>query len=297
MEKLFFQKTQGGFFQNETLPTINYLSHVCDKPHWFYNLHKHDNCCEVLYIADGKGRHTVDGKLYEVQKGDIVIVNMNTIHAETSTPDAPISQWTFSFSNLLINGMEMNKLIPDGVCPIIESGSYAEQIDRIIENIKQEQKTAQAYHGIIVQFEACKFLTLLQRLISITSFPQRQVRGKNLISGIKQFLDTFYMNNITLTSLSEMFYVSSYHIVHEMKREMGVTPINYLIDCRIGEAQRLLWSTDMSITEISNAVGYQNVNHFVNLFGKRVGITPADFRGLHMVKSKQQEESEVTLKN
>lgn len=294
MEKLFFQKIQESFFQDETLPTIDYLSHVCDKPNWFYNLHKHDNCCEVLYIAGGKGRHTVDGKLYEVQKGDIVIINTNAIHAETSMSEAPISQWTFSFSNLWIKGMEMNKLIPDGACPIIESGIYAEQIDRIIENIQQEQKKAQNYHDLMVQFEACKFITLLQRLVSMTSFPKRQVRGKNLISSVKQFLDTYYMNNITLSSLSEMFYVSSYHIVHEMKREMGISPINYLIDRRIGEAQRLLWSTDMSITEISHVVGYHNVNHFVRLFSKRVGIPPADFKELHMEKAMPKGENEIT---
>ena len=56
--------------------------------------------------------------------------------------------------------------------------------------------------------------------------------------------------------------------------------MQYLINLRIGEAQKLLITTDTSITEISMKLGYDSVSHFNNQFKKFVGTSPQNYRKL-----------------
>ena len=57
-----------------------------------------------------------------------------------------------------------------------------------------------------------------------------------------------------------------------------MSPIHYMIRCRVGEAQNLLISTDYSATQIAAIVGYTNVNHFNAIFSKLVGLPPIRYR-------------------
>ena len=63
-----------------------------------------------------------------------------------------------------------------------------------------------------------------------------------------------------------------------MKQEYGVSPIDYMVSRRIGEAQNLLNTTSLSVAEIAEAVGYADKNYFARIFRKRAGISPIDFR-------------------
>jgi len=51
---------------------------------------------------------------------------------------------------------------------------------------------------------------------------------------------------------------------------------------RLGEAQTLLISTDLSITSISLAVGYGNPNHFDRMFSKYIGMSPSSYRSFYL---------------
>ena len=56
-----------------------------------------------------------------------------------------------------------------------------------------------------------------------------------------------------------------------------MSPIHYMIRCRVGEAQNLLISTDYSTARLRPS-GYTNVNHFNAIFAKLVGLPPIRYR-------------------
>ena len=57
-----------------------------------------------------------------------------------------------------------------------------------------------------------------------------------------------------------------------------------MIDCRIGEAQNLLVSSDYSAIHIGSIVGYDSINHFNAIFKKRVGMPPIEYRKNYLTK-------------
>ncbi|WP_238548486.1 AraC family transcriptional regulator [Bifidobacterium biavatii] len=61
-------------------------------------------------------------------------------------------------------------------------------------------------------------------------------------------------------------------------RYVGRTPNEYLTERRVEEARRLLRETNGSVAEIARACGFSTASYFVNVFRKRVGVTPGAFR-------------------
>ncbi len=83
-----------------------------------------------------------------------------------------------------------------------------------------------------------------------------------LANRIRQYIGTHFTEQLTLEDIGEAMSMSPYHLAHIFKEITGMSPIHYMIRCRVGEAQNLLISTDYSATQIAAIVGYTNVNHF-----------------------------------
>ena len=62
-----------------------------------------------------------------------------------------------------------------------------------------------------------------------------------------------------------------------------MTPLQYVINLRISNAQMLLETSDYTISQIAESVGYENALYFSRLFHKQTGISPKEYRK----KSKQ----------
>ncbi|WKL01775.1 AraC family transcriptional regulator [Paenibacillus amylolyticus] len=90
-------------------------------------------------------------------------------------------------------------------------------------------------------------------------------------------MDTNYRQNIKLKELADQFHIDFYYLIHMYKNHYGTSPYHYLIQRRMGEATRLLVSTNKKIWEIAKLVGYDNPNYFTILFTKTVGESPQKF--------------------
>jgi len=87
-----------------------------------------------------------------------------------------------------------------------------------------------------------------------------------------------FSERITLDELADKFSVNKFHLAKEFKKYTGSTPNEYLINVRINYAKEWLKYSDMTVAEIANQVGIDNVSHFINLFKNRIDKTPLAFR-------------------
>ncbi|MGH9942421.1 MAG: helix-turn-helix domain-containing protein [Pyrinomonadaceae bacterium] len=83
---------------------------------------------------------------------------------------------------------------------------------------------------------------------------------------------------LPLEELAAAAYLSPFHFARLFKKVTGVTPHAYLAALRIEQAQRLLATTDLSITEIGARVGYSSSSHFGKAFRQATDLTPRNFR-------------------
>lgn len=95
---------------------------------------------------------------------------------------------------------------------------------------------------------------------------------------VKELLDTHYSNHYTLDTLAENFHINKYQICRDFKKHMNTSPLQYLNNIRLTHAMELLKGTSLHINEISWQVGFENTNHFIQLFKKKIGVTPTAYR-------------------
>ena len=72
--------------------------------------------------------------------------------------------------------------------------------------------------------------------------------------------------------------MNKYYVVHSFTKQIGVSPINYLITKRISEAKNLLKTTNYSIRDISSIVGFSTSSYFSQMFKKVTGLSPKEYK-------------------
>ena len=83
---------------------------------------------------------------------------------------------------------------------------------------------------------------------------------------------------LSVSMLAEKLHLSHNGLIWKFKKELNVTPSNYITMCRIKHAKQLLLDSDLSISQIAENCGYANAYYFSNAFKKFEGISPSDFR-------------------
>ena len=105
----------------------------------------------------------------------------------------------------------------------------------------------------------------------------RQGGQDERLTEIKNFINTNYLT-VTLDTLADEFHLSKPYLSKYIKEKSGKTFGELVKNVRMKKARALLKSSSMTVEAISDAVGYQNVEHFTRLFKKKYGKTPVQFR-------------------
>lgn len=106
-------------------------------------------------------------------------------------------------------------------------------------------------------------------------------RDKNakLMAQVQEYLARNYRQDISLDGLSQVLNFSPFYLSKLFKQYLGVPFVEYLADIRIEAAKQMLADLTRSAKEIGAAVGYPNSNYFVQVFKKKTGMTPTEYRG------------------
>ncbi|GAB3730191.1 AraC family transcriptional regulator [Hymenobacter agri] len=84
--------------------------------------------------------------------------------------------------------------------------------------------------------------------------------------------------NLTIDKLSALACMSKATFFRVFKREFGLTPVEFIIRERLGEAKRLLRHPLASVAEVGLRVGFNNLSYFQALFKKHEGLTPGAYK-------------------
>ena len=158
--------------------------------------------------------------------------------------------------------------------------------DPLIEQMGLALKTELEKGGADSKFYAESMSTalsahLLRRYSSYRAIKNYQGRLpqsslKTVIAYIHEHLD----QSLTLAELASIVFLSPHHFAHLFKQSTGRSPHQYITQCRIERAKRLLRQAGTPIAEICQQVGFQNQSHFTRVFRQYTQTTPKAYRNL-----------------
>lgn len=94
------------------------------------------------------------------------------------------------------------------------------------------------------------------------------------------YIDEHYSERIYVSDLANVLNMSTDNFFKYFKEFTRMTPTEYINHCRIGQAENLLKTTDLPVTEVSLATGFENVSYFIKTFKKFMAVTPNRYRKL-----------------
>jgi AraC family transcriptional regulator len=84
--------------------------------------------------------------------------------------------------------------------------------------------------------------------------------------------------DLKIANISELLGMSPYYFCRLFTQSMGISPHQYITQCRLERAKLLLKKTNLSIIEITAEVGFSSQSHFITLFKKQLGTTPLQYK-------------------
>lgn len=109
------------------------------------------------------------------------------------------------------------------------------------------------------------------------SFDAEKIKNKALRNAIL-YINANFTKQISFQQLCEENFVNPSYLSQLFRRELGITFTDYVAKLRIARAKELLLTTNIPITEVSEAVGYDYYFNFTKLFKKEMGCTPKQYR-------------------
>lgn len=95
---------------------------------------------------------------------------------------------------------------------------------------------------------------------------------------IKQYIAEHSHEDISLEGIGEKFELSPFYISKLFKEQVGVNYIDFLTECRIDKAKKLMSDPARSLKEITFEVGYHDPNYFSKVFKKMCDLSPTEYR-------------------
>lgn len=242
---------------------------------------------EFVYILGGNAVHHINGKSGVLKSGDYFVIDYDTPHDYYSEdesltivnclfhPDfldpsltgavsfnSLVEKFYFKLSGRRINGPSSNQVFAD------ESGEIGNIVLKMVEEYNKKQSN-------YLDMLRCYFSQIIILII-------RNIGSQNtidpIIEEVKGYIDQNFAEHLTLDKICKHFHYSVPYLSFKFKNQIGQTFSDYLQSKRIEESCCLLVETDLSITEISQAVGYNSIKFFNRTFKKITKQTPRQFR-------------------
>lgn len=273
--------TDDSFPYNTYLCTIP-LDFSCVPTHW------HDEI-ELIIIKKGQGFVHVDLIGYQIFAGDIIFVLPGKLHSITEDPghtmeyenilfrkELLISEGEDLCANTFLNPLFCGHLLTD--CYIHSSLSYYEEVQKVIGCIDEICSKQMTGYQLAVKSYLFQFFFIIISNLNKKAPQNAEHKKLDKLKLVIKYVEEHYSEPITLSQMAKLCFYSDSHFMKFFKQQMKESFVSYLNNYRLTIAVRLLTTTQISIIEIANQVGFDNLSYFNRLFKRRYDITPKQMR-------------------
>lgn len=260
-----------------------FIYHQQDKDAMYKTWHEFGNRVMFLYVNNGNGSIVTHEKIHPLKKGALYFIGAKKSHYTLpENPEKYIRDKLFlSVSNfetireICDSNKNFAKLFThDKLLYAHIPAQEQERIATIFSEIQKHQSNESLRKSILVS--ACT--RLLAFLYEYKVEPFSEPTNTNFVFRAIEYINSHIAENLTIDSISATVFMSKYYFCRKFKETTGLSVMDYILNTRISLAQEMLLNGKLSISQISDLCGFSNLAYFCNIFKKKNGKTPSQYR-------------------
>ncbi|KIL40543.1 hypothetical protein SD70_12345 [Gordoniibacillus kamchatkensis] len=248
---------------------------------------------ELVYIWSGSGTQQVNAQSYDVQRGDLLFMNVGDRHSFQAGPDFTYMNVLFepdflseqltaaeAAHNLLSLQLfqefhaKLNKPMP----VVAFRGKRMVEIEELLETMYREYEEKRSGYRAMLKGYATLLLAMAFRTMQDHLHSSGLNGAYHMLPQLLTYIEQHYDGRITLQDLAKQSYYSPYYISKVFVECLGFTFTEYVQQIRLREAKRKLLETADTVEAIGRSVGYADKTQFFRLFKQAFGMTPQQLR-------------------
>ena len=252
---------------------------------WHYETHDH-SAVEILLTLEGMVTYTVEDKIYQVRKGEILIVPPDTLHSLTMGEGS--SRYLFLFeSDAIMTMRDIKSMATYFHKPFhLRDGSDAHvRIRELLLRAREAyEKRDMMWNTVCYSCILRIYATLGQRYLSgIRPRTGEAVRSMDseVINAVMTYINNHYREELSLEDVAKFAGFSRYYFSRSFKRQTGYSFKDYLCQKRLQVAMDLLIRTNRSMRDVAVESGFGSVATFNRVFREKKGCTPTQYRAIY----------------
>ena len=122
-------------------------------------------------------------------------------------------------------------------------------------------------------------ISIVVGIISLVrSVSSNEIKEFPIVNEVKCTILRNVRYDLSAREIAEKVGMSMYYMMHSFKKQMGITITEYKNTLKIDHAKNMLVNTELSITDIGLACGFENSSYFSKMFARRTGLSPTKYR-------------------
>ncbi|MFD1956820.1 helix-turn-helix domain-containing protein [Paenibacillus thailandensis] len=270
--------------------------------------HSHD-FVELVYVSDGEAHHWFEGRSYPIRAGDVFIINPGEVHSYKIQPGRRLEIINCLFMPELISEAMLRELGVSRsmdyfyVYPFLDArerfhhrlnldGTKMEEIGSLLKAMIVEWERHRGGYTTIIRLQLLQLLIMLSRFYAEGACSDDRPAEKEstvLVRRINGFLERHFDQKLAVPDLCALFSISNRQLNRVFKQETGMTVTERIHHIRIERAKQYLLDGRDKVIEIAHKVGYDDPSFFTQLFRRKAGCSPGQFRELHAKSNRKTE--------
>ncbi len=247
---------------------------ISEKKDWSVGKHKFTQC-KFYYVIDGECVINCEGVDYHVCAGDWMFIPSMTEHSYYNLKTGHFKKYWAHF-DLLPDVSMFNALnLPYKITVGLKGETH-----KLFKKLQKAAHSNQVFDKITVK--SC-LLSLLAEYVKQCSISEIKVErhGDERLNNVLKFINDNLASPLEVSTLAEKYFAHPTHFIRTFKEKTGCTPAKYVKQKRLEYAKTLLETTDLTIYEISEMVGINDVSHFSRDFKAFYNAPPLKYRTYH----------------
>lgn len=230
---------------------------------------------QLVYITAGEGHFILNGHEVIVPAGNMVLYQPKQEQHYYFLGKDQSQYWFVHFTGRQVKSILKHYEIPlDGY--ILHTGISYEYED-LFKRMRDELLDCAFCYEENLTYLLRELLIIMNRRMN-QGLPKVSGFMQNEIDHAKTYFKEHYNEEISIEQYAASRNMSTSWFSKSFRDIVGVTPMKYVLDQRMRNAQILLETTDSTITEIAHSLGYENAMYFSRLFRKMKGVSPLKYR-------------------